>query len=408
MGKYSKLAKSAETDLNRVKLVFISGKYSGGEFFIYEGQKLVIGRDISSDIAIVDSKVSRNHASITYRDGQIFIEDHHSTNGTYLNGEKISPSEAAPVPNGSKIKIGDSVISVGDSEADSSQIENKIETSFKENSYTLGRGYQEVTIPNTKTSTQSKKLSSESAAEEEPFTLDNSVKVASSSSEEEKVAVGKLNLKKTSQSEMDKIAIADPERSSTGCLSAIDIVDLLKILSQSTSSGYLSMDIVSPFEEKIEITIGASGIVACKCMSGILFSQEKALSRALLAKDGEYSFKIDEILKNEKVDANLRDLFAEICNQQETLLKYRKIVNFGQLKFLIPIKGKLSDLSKQELESLQFMINAQEVMNYLNKFTDNDDFILLSEILKYVDLGFLQKAKEEDEEELLDDIFDMK
>ena len=92
MGKYSNLVKNLGTDTDKIKFTFIKGKYSGGEFSIREGQKLSIGRDISSDVAIVDSKVSRSHASITARDGKLFIEDHNSTNGTYLNGEKLSPS----------------------------------------------------------------------------------------------------------------------------------------------------------------------------------------------------------------------------------------------------------------------------------------------------------------------------
>jgi len=74
MGKYSNLAKNAAPDLSKIKFAFIKGKYAGGEFFIRDGQKLSIGRDISSDVAIVDSKVSRHHASITSRAGRIFIE----------------------------------------------------------------------------------------------------------------------------------------------------------------------------------------------------------------------------------------------------------------------------------------------------------------------------------------------
>ena len=82
MGKYSNLVKNAANDDGKVKFLFVRGKYSGGEFSIRDGQKLSIGRDISSDVAIVDSKVSRNHASIVSRDGKLFIEDHNSTNGT--------------------------------------------------------------------------------------------------------------------------------------------------------------------------------------------------------------------------------------------------------------------------------------------------------------------------------------
>ena len=68
------------------------------------------------------------------------------------------------------------------------------------------------------------------------------------------------------------------------------------------------------------------------------------------------------------------------------------------------MKGKLSELSKAELDSLQSMVNSAEVIPYLNSFIDNDDFILLSEIAKYIDLGIISDGKKFDS--LSDDIID--
>jgi len=129
--------------------------------------------------------------------------------------------------------------------------------------------------------------------------------------------------------------------------------------------------------------------VASECISSRNFSQEKALSRFVLAKDGEYEFKVDEAPKREEINRFLEDVFMEISTQRGLLARYRKIINADQLRFMIPITGKLSDLSKPELETLQFMVNTREVLPYLNMFPDNDDFILLSEILKFIDLGIL-------------------
>lgn len=51
---------------------------------------LMIGRDDSSEIHVPDDSVSRNHASIVF-DGQNFVvRDNGSTNGTYVNGERVS------------------------------------------------------------------------------------------------------------------------------------------------------------------------------------------------------------------------------------------------------------------------------------------------------------------------------
>ncbi|MBO7127596.1 FHA domain-containing protein [bacterium] len=396
MGKYSNLVKNVGTDTDKIKFTFIKGKYSGGEFSIREGQKLSIGRDISSDVAIVDSKVSRNHASITARDGKLFIEDHNSTNGTYVNGEKLSPSTATELKIGSNFSVGDSTILVGDGAAPD---ENAPEISFKENSFTKSRKVQEKTIPETKIETPEED-------EEEAFTLDESLQVITTDNqpEPEKVNIGRLNLKKTTKSDIEKDNLAHANTSSTGSLSAMDVADLLKILAQSSSAGYLKLNITSPFAEQIEVTISTTGIVACESITNKNFAQEKALSRALLAKDGEYSFRIDNAPKDEVANRQLEDVFMEISNQKGNLTKYRDIANHGRLEFANPIKGKLSDLSKTELDTLQFMVNSKEVITYLNAFPDNDDFILMSEIAKYLDLGIISTGKKFDT--LSDDILD--
>lgn len=100
----------------------------------------------------------------------------------------------------------------------------------------------------------------------------------------------------------------------------------------------------------------------------------------------------------------------EISSQRSTLARYRKIINLDQLRFMIPITGKLSDLTKPELETLQFMVNTGEVIQYINMFPDNDDFILLSEILKFIDLGILFGDNNEEnftENGVPDDILEM-
>ena len=410
MGKYSNLVKNAASDEGKIKFVFVNGKYTGGEFSICEGQKLSIGRDISSDVAIVDSKVSRNHASITARGGKLFIEDHNSTNGTYVNGEKLSPSTETELRLGSKFSVGDSVILVGNEEAPD---DNAIEVSFKENSFTDARKLKETTIPVAQPPVAEDE-------EEESFTLDESLQVLEpepaldnesqviapdpTQSYEQKVNVGKLSLKKTSKIDIEKDNLAHSNTSSTGSLSAMDIIDLLKILAQSTSAGYLKLNITSPFAEQIEVTIGATGLVACESITNKNFSQEKALSRALLAKDGEYSFKIDAAPRNEVPNRQLEDLFMDISNQNTALLRYRNIAAHRKLEILIPMKGKLASLSKVELDSLQSMINSAEIVPYLNSFTDNDDFILLAEVAKFIDAGFISDGKKFDI--LSDDIID--
>ena len=88
-------------------LRFISGKYQGGEFPLPNNKEIVVGRSSELDMVLVEDMVSRRHAKLTVTGDQIFIQDLGSTNGTFVNGEKI---KRARLQEGDRILIGTSII----------------------------------------------------------------------------------------------------------------------------------------------------------------------------------------------------------------------------------------------------------------------------------------------------------
>ena len=89
-------------------LKFISGKYQGGEFPLKAEKQIVIGRSSELDMVLVEDMVSRKHARIMVNGtGQISIEDLGSTNGTFVNGEKV---KQATLKEGDRILIGTSIL----------------------------------------------------------------------------------------------------------------------------------------------------------------------------------------------------------------------------------------------------------------------------------------------------------
>jgi hypothetical protein len=88
-------------------LRFISGKYQGGEFPLPSEKEIVIGRGGELDIVLVEDMVSRKHAKINTQGGKIIIQDLGSTNGTFVNGEKI---KRARLKEGDRVLIGTSIL----------------------------------------------------------------------------------------------------------------------------------------------------------------------------------------------------------------------------------------------------------------------------------------------------------
>jgi len=78
-------------------LVVRSGEHAGAE--LHPGLELVIGRGVSGPgLLDGDPLISQRHARLVRRgDGGVVIEDLGSSNGTYVNGDRISgPRELGP------------------------------------------------------------------------------------------------------------------------------------------------------------------------------------------------------------------------------------------------------------------------------------------------------------------------
>ncbi len=88
-------------------LRFISGKYQGGEFPLRMDREIIIGRSSDLDMVLVEDMVSRKHAMISTMGTGITIQDMGSTNGTFVNGEKV---KKVRLKEGDRILVGTSII----------------------------------------------------------------------------------------------------------------------------------------------------------------------------------------------------------------------------------------------------------------------------------------------------------
>jgi hypothetical protein len=88
-------------------LRFISGKYQGGEYPLADDGEVVIGRSSGLDMVLLEELVSRKHAKLSLAGGSVNISDLGSTNGTFVNGERI---KEARLEEGDRVLIGTSIL----------------------------------------------------------------------------------------------------------------------------------------------------------------------------------------------------------------------------------------------------------------------------------------------------------
>lgn len=88
---------------------FLSGKYQDGEFPIPDAGELFIGRGTELDMVLAEDMVSRKHARLVVQGDELLLYDLKSTNGTFVNGEKI---EKAQLHLHDRVLIGTSILKV--------------------------------------------------------------------------------------------------------------------------------------------------------------------------------------------------------------------------------------------------------------------------------------------------------
>lgn len=93
--------------MSDVKLSMTKGPEEGKVYYLNK-EVMILGRQAACDIVIPVTSVSREHAKITHADGEFYLYDNESRNGTYLNNNRMDTKlSEVPLKNGDRIRICD-------------------------------------------------------------------------------------------------------------------------------------------------------------------------------------------------------------------------------------------------------------------------------------------------------------
>ena len=85
------------------KLQAITGEFTGQEISVE--RDMLVGRHQDAEILLQSTDISRKHAALLFRDDHVWVKDLNSTNGTFVNGERVEQEQEIELHDGDMLQF---------------------------------------------------------------------------------------------------------------------------------------------------------------------------------------------------------------------------------------------------------------------------------------------------------------
>lgn len=333
-------------------LRFIAGKYKGGEFPLRPNREIVVGRGSEFDMVLDEDMVSRRHAKIATYHGQIVVQDMKSTNGTFVNGDRVTVQ---------RLKVGDKVL--------------------------VGTSIMELV-----------RLGS-SPSEPLPDPNEVAAAVAAAATSARPTVAGALGPRPEAMT-APRPTIDQPD-GMMGRWPEDDIVlsDVLELFCGSGRTGLLGLKNEAGHQGRVFFRNGQIYYATIKepeRSSEVLeIDPAKAFWRLMAWPSGAFKMKnkrVDTTIENE-ITMDTRELLLEGARQQDELARYAEHLpdRLAKLTLCQPIEPALSALSAEALDTLQLVINYHQLASVLD-YSAANDLETCQDLLYLLQNGYIEEG----------------
>jgi hypothetical protein len=342
-------------------LRFIAGKYKGRELVLSEGQEIIVGRVGEVDVVLAEDMVSRRHARIAVESGQMLIEDFESTNGTFVNGEKIRKEI---LKEGDRILIGTNILKVIHEGAPGGAHAHEPShgvISFDETRAIGGPTYPEITAPSPATIT----------SPHAPLRHDE----IPSSVRSRATTTG------------------HGSRSMSGAIHEFPLPYLLQLLESSQKSGVLIVRSEGT-EDVAKLYLRKGAVIYASINELEDIPPLKVVFRLLLWTRGTFDLEPpEERTFPSELTISIQELLMEGMRQMDELNNLRPRLPEPSARLLVPrpLRPRLRDLAQVDLDTFQLALNFGVLSAVIDK-NQATDFEAARSVLKLIDAGYLRVA----------------
>lgn len=337
-------------------LRFIAGRYKGRELPLREGQEIILGRVGEVDVILAEDMVSRRHARIALENGTVLIEDLESTNGTFVNGEKI---RREVLKEGDRILIGTNILKVVQLDQASAAAANEPSQNVISFEETRAMG---PTMPDINLTTGSH---------------------------------APLRSDEVPSSVRSRASVAGPtgqgSRSMSGAIHEFPLPYMLQLLESSQKNGVLVVR-SEETDDVAKLYLRKGAVIFASINEVEDIPPIKVVFRVLMWTRGTFDLEPPEERSfPTELTVSVQELLMEGMRQMDELNAIRPRLPEPSTRLVLPrpLRPRLRDLAPGELDTLQLALNFGVLSAVIDK-SQATDFEAARSLLKLIDAGYLR------------------